>query len=111
MSTYSGSAHAPLRVETITDEDTIRILIHGEADIANVNHLDAALTAIQLDGAKSVLLDVSDLDFFDVAALRRLLVFAQSMKQDGRDITTCGATPILRDVAHTLELQGDLGLH
>jgi hypothetical protein len=34
----------------------MRILIHGEADIANADHLDAALSAIQLDGTKSVLL-------------------------------------------------------
>jgi hypothetical protein len=50
------SAYAPLRVETIPSGDTMRILIHGEADIANADHLDAALSAIQLDGTKSVLL-------------------------------------------------------
>ena len=111
MTASSERAHAPLRVETITDKEAIRILVQGEVDVASVNRLDAALKAIQLDGTRSVLLDVSDLAFFDVAALRCLLAFAQSVKQSGRDITTCGATLMLHDVARTLELQDDLGLH
>lgn len=111
MTAHSESAHASLRVETITNGETTRILIHGEADIANVDHLDATLAGIQLDGAKSVLLDASHLAFFDVATLRRLIVFAQWVKQTGRDFTTCGATPMLHDVARRLELREDLGLH
>jgi anti-anti-sigma factor len=112
MTASSGSAHAPpLRVETITNGDTNRILIHGEADIANVDQLAAALTGIQLDGTRSVFLDASGLAFFDVAALRCLIVFAQSVKQTGREITTCGAKPMLHEVARMLEFQDDLGLH
>ena len=111
MTSFSGSAHAPLRVETITNGNTIRILVHGEADIANVNHLDAALTGIPLDGIRSVLLDASELAFVDVAALRRLTVFAQLMKQTGRAFSTCGTTPVLRKVARLLELPDELGLH
>jgi anti-anti-sigma factor len=111
MTIFSGSAHAPLRVETITNGDTIRILIHGEVDMANVDHLDTGLTAIPLDGIKTVLLDASDLAFVDVAGLRRLMIFAQLMKQTGRAITTCGTTPMLRKMARLLELQDELGLH
>jgi anti-anti-sigma factor len=110
MTEFSRSAHAPLRVETITDGETIRILIQGEADIANVDHLDAALRAIALDGAKSVLVDASGLAFFDVAALRCLTTFAHTVKQNAHDFTTCGAPPMLHDVARMLELQDELGL-
>ena len=111
MTSFSGSAETRLRVETITDGETIRIAIQGEADIANVDHLDAALTGIPFDGIRSVQIDASGLDFFDVAVLRRLTVFAQSVKQTGRDITTCGAPPILHDLTRMLGLQDDLGLH
>lgn len=111
MTAHSESADTRVRVETITDGKTTRILIQGEVDIANVNSLDAALTVIQFDGTRAVQIDASDLDFFDVAALRRLVVFAQWVKQTGRDVITCGATPILHDVARTLELRDDLGLH
>lgn len=111
MTANSGPVHTPLRVETITDGDTTRIVIHGEADIANVNHLDAALSGIQLDGTTSVHIDASELAFFDVAALRCLTVFAQWVKQTGRDITACGASPMLHDVARVLEVHDDLGLH
>lgn len=111
MTAFSGFAETRLRVETITDGETTRIAIQGEADIANVNHLDAALTGIQFDGTRSVQIDASDLDFFDVAVLRRLIVFAQWVKRTGRDVTTCGAPPLLHDVARMLGLQDDLGLH
>ena len=111
MTSSFRAAQAHVRVETITNGETLRILIHGEADIANVDHLDAALAGIELDGTKSVHLDASDLAFFDVAALRCLLVFAQSLSETGRDLTTCGATPMLHAVARMLELQDELGLH
>lgn len=111
MTVSFESAYAPLRVETIPSGDTMRILIHGEADIANADHLDAALSAIQLDGTKSVLLDASRLTFFDATALRCLLGFAQSVKQTGRQITTCAAAPMLHEVARVLDLHDELGLH
>jgi anti-anti-sigma factor len=110
MTTFSGFADTRLRVETVTDGEITRVVIHGEVDIANVNHLEAALTGIPLDRARSVYLDASDLEFFDVAALRRLIVFARLVKQAGRNITTCGAPPMLHDVARMLGLQDDLGL-
>lgn len=111
MTASSGSADTRLRVETITDGETTRVVIHGEADVADVNHLDAALTRIQLDGTRSVQIDAYNLDFFDVAVLRRLILFTQRVKQTGRDITTRGATPMLHVVARMLGLQDDLGLH
>jgi anti-anti-sigma factor len=111
MLSSAGSSDTRLRVETTTDGETTRILIHGEVDIANVSQLDAALTGIQLNGTKSVQIDASDLTFLDVATLRCLTAFAHTVKQTGRDITTCGATPLLHDVARALELHDELGLH
>lgn len=111
MTAFFGFAHAPLRVETITNGETTRILIHGEVDIANVNHLYAALSAIELDGTTSVQIDASELAFFDVAALRCFVAFAQRVRQSGRDLTTCGAAPMLHKVARMLGLQDELGLH
>ena len=111
MTAFSESADTRLRVETISDGETTRIVICGEADFANVHRLDATLTSIELDGTKSVRIDASDLAFFDATTLRCLTDFAHMVKRTGRDITTCGATPLLRDVARMLELQDELGLH
>jgi anti-anti-sigma regulatory factor len=110
MNSFPRSNRAPLRVEAITEGDTTRIVLHGEADISNVDHLTTALTGIKLDGTRSVQIDASDLAFFDIATLRSLTVFVQLVKQAGRDITTRPATPLLRRVARMLELEDELGL-
>lgn len=111
MTAFPESAYATVRVETVTNGRTTRILIYGEADIASADLLGAALAGVRLDDAGSVVLDVSHLCFFDVVALHRLIGFARSVKQSGRDFTTCGANRLLNRVAHTLEVQDDLGLH
>jgi anti-anti-sigma regulatory factor len=105
-----GSSGPWLRVAISADGHTTRIAIHGEADVADVDQLDATLTGIQLDGTTSVRLDASDLAFFDVAVLRCLTSFAQRVKKSGRDVSTCGAPPLLADVARVLDLQEELGL-
>lgn len=110
MPAFSGSDETRLRVETINNEEAARIIIHGEADIANVEHLKVALAGIQLDGAKSVHIDVSELEFFDVAALRQLAAFARRVKQTGSDIALQGAQPLLYEVASTLRIHDELGL-
>lgn len=110
MTAIPESEYATVRVETVTNGQRTRILIHGEADIGSVDRLDAALAGVPLDRARSVILDVSDLCFFDVIALHRLIDFARSVKQSGRDITTCGASRLLHRVAGMLEVQDDLGL-
>lgn len=111
MAMFAETARTPLRVETVSDGDTTRVVIRGEADIADAQNLAATLTGIQLDGTRSVRVDASDLAFLDVATLRCLTVFARMVRQTGRDITTCGATPMLQEMARLLELQDDLGLH
>jgi anti-anti-sigma regulatory factor len=71
MTSSSGSADARLRVETIADSETTWIVIQGEADMSNVNQLDATLSGIQLDGSRFVRIEASGLAFFDVATLNR----------------------------------------
>jgi anti-anti-sigma factor len=110
MTASSDSGDARLRVESINDEEAAWIIIHGEVDIANVEHLEAALASIQLDGAKSVHIDASNLDFVDVAALRQLADFAGQVKRTGRDISLERAQPLLHEVARALRFQDDLGL-
>lgn len=110
MTSSSNSGNARLRVEAVDDESTARIIIRGETDAANADHLRAALDSIVLDGAKAVQLDVSDLAFADVAALRLLTAFAHHMRQDGRAVKTCGAQPTLHRMALALDVHGELGL-
>jgi anti-anti-sigma factor len=110
MNSDSAYADTHLRVETAVDSETAWIVIRGEADFANVDQLGATLTGLQLDGTKSVRIDASELAFFDVATMRCLTTFARTMKETGRDVAVCGATPMLQDVAHVLGLRDELGL-
>ena len=88
----------------------MRICIRGEADISTLERLEAALDDVRLNGAKSVHLDLSELDFADAATLRRLTVFAIRAKETGHEVTTGGASPTLRTFAGLLGLGDHLGL-
>jgi anti-anti-sigma factor len=107
----STNADRPLlHVESIHADHTVAIVLRGEADIATVDHLEDLLGRIPLNGARSVRIDASGLDFFDVAALRRLTGFADRARQAGREVTTDGARPIVQRMARLLELDEVLGL-
>lgn len=110
MTSHLDPRDTCLRVETITRESAAWVIIHGEADLANLEHLEDALARVELNDAKWVHLHVSDLDFIDVATLSRLTAFAQWVRQTGRDIATCGARPMLQKMARILGYQTDLGL-
>ena len=99
-----------LRVETIKGEDIAWVVLHGEADISTLRELDAALEHVELDGATSVHLHLTELDFADAATIRRLTDFAQQVRRTGHDVKTCGASPTLRKVARLLQVHDDLGL-
>lgn len=99
-----------LRVETVHHDDAAWVVFYGEADIATLEHLEEALARVVLDGTKSVHLHVADLDFADVATLRRLSVFVRQAKRAGHDVQTCGASPTLRKVARLMSLHDDLRL-
>jgi anti-anti-sigma factor len=99
-----------LKIETTQDEDAVWVILQGEADIATLQHLEAALGRIGLDGAQRVHLQVADLDFADVSTLRQLTLFAKQARQAGRDVRTVGARPILRKVAQLMSVHHDLGL-
>ena len=110
MNSAANRGGSRLSVEAVHDENAASIIVQGEADIANVDHLEAALGSIELNGAKTVKLQVSELTFVDVAALRQLTAFARRMKQDGRTVLTSGAGLTLQRMALELDVQGELGL-
>jgi anti-anti-sigma factor len=99
-----------LRVETVHEALATRIILIGEADIANVDALEAALAGVCLAGASQVQLQVSELAFADVATLRLLMAFARQTRRSGRQVVTLGAKPVLEKVARILGADADLGL-
>jgi anti-anti-sigma regulatory factor len=99
-----------LRVHTLTERSGARVILEGEADLANVDRLDGALATINLQGATSVELVVSDLDFCDVVSMRRLFVFARDVRQSGSDVVTSGARPVFARVARIFGADTVLGI-
>lgn len=99
-----------LRVDTVTDGPVLRVVLHGECDFSTVSHLDQALQGVELVGSRRVDLDLTHLDFADVATIRRLAAFAGNAKRAGQDVATRGAHPTLLKVADLLQVRGELGL-
>lgn len=64
-----------LEVETAAEDSLVRVVIRGEADAGNLGRLDTALSSIDLDARSTVRIDLSNLHFIDVPALRRLTEF------------------------------------
>lgn len=102
--------HRRLRVEIADNQDAAQIIVRGEVDRSNLEQLQAALADVELDGQRAVEIDVFDLDFFDVAALRQLAAFVTRTRQSGREVTTRGARPMLQAAARALTVEGELGL-
>lgn len=101
---------ARLRIETTTREDVAMIEVHGEGDRSTLADLEAALVRVPLEAVTQVQLDVTGLDFADTSTIRRLAVFAEQAKEAGKDMTTLGASPMLRTVSEVLELEDELNL-
>jgi anti-anti-sigma regulatory factor len=98
------------RIATHKGNDTAWILLRGEADISTLDQLETALERVDLDGTRSVHLDVSELAFVDAATIRRLTVFAVRARQAGHHVDTCGAGPTFRMVARLLGVRDHLRL-
>lgn len=99
-----------LTVECAKGRQVVNIALRGEGDISTLEQLDFALDHVDLNGATAVHLDVNDLEFADLATIRRLAAFARQAQQTGLTITTCGASATLRRVAALLDAYDILGL-
>lgn len=75
------------------------LTLHGELDLANHEQLRADLAAPGLAGIQCVHVDLSSLDFCDVAAFRELVAFAVKVHDDGGRVIGTGAKPTLRKLA------------
>jgi anti-anti-sigma regulatory factor len=111
MSSPADPSSGRPTVESSIDEKVARIVLRGDADVANVEHLGLALAGIELDGARqAVHIDVSELGFVDAAALRLLTSFASGLRDHGHDVTTHGGQPLFVQLVHLVGAHDHLGL-
>jgi anti-anti-sigma factor len=110
MISSSEPVQPRLSVEPLPQGSAYQVVVRGEADVANADRLRAALDAIGLDGASTLCLELGELTFLDVAALRELAAFTQRVRRSGRQVVTRGARPILQRTAGVLGVEDMLGL-
>jgi len=100
----------PVRVECLADGHVLRIVLHGECDFAMTDDLDRALNSVELERGHLVRLDLTPLQFADVATIRCLAAFVTHARTTGHDVLTSGARPTVRKVADLLGIGDVLGL-
>lgn len=110
MTSTHSSGDVRLGVETLSQGSSVRIVIRGEADAGNLGRLEVALRTVTLDADAVVQIDLSELDFIDVPALRLLTTFAGQVRREGHPVETLGAPALVRRTVRILEAQDQLGL-
>ena len=111
MSSFTDGGGPPtVSVRLRKSNDTVWLILQGEADMATYEALGAALENVELDGVRSIHLHVKQLGVVDLITVRQLTVFAKQAKQAGRDVKTCGASLSFRMLARMLGVRDDLGL-
>ncbi|MGY1794309.1 MEDS domain-containing protein [Geodermatophilus sp. SYSU D00525] len=78
-----------------------RLSLHGEVDLTEAAHVATALVDVAGDTPGELVLDLTDLDFLDVAGARALAGAAQELSARGIDLQPVGAR---RNVRRCLEL-------
>ena len=62
-----------LRMESVREGDTHRLVLLGEFDIAGAEAYKQEIERIEAGGAESILIDMSSLEFMDSTGLRLLI--------------------------------------
>jgi anti-anti-sigma factor len=66
-------AAEPFGAAASREGDTALVRVYGELDVATVPSLESAMAPLMAGGARSVVLDLRELEFIDVAGLRLAL--------------------------------------
>ena len=80
------------------DERGHLVTASGELDFSNAHKLQDAVTAIELDGHRTVVLDLTDLTFCDVRGASALLSASRIVSANGGRVTVRGASGLPRRV-------------
>jgi len=91
-----------LLIAVTTSASTVWVQVRGEVDVSNHDQLQAALSAVDFDGAHSVRLDLQHLTFCDISGCRHLLLLEREARLSGHETSIHGARPIVRKVLSVL---------
>ena len=99
-----------LEVVVLTYGTTTSICLSGEADLGSLQSLSESLASVDLSSTVLVHLDVTGLEFCDVATVHELAGFAHSARSQHLMVVTAGASPVLEKLARLLGVDADLGI-
>jgi anti-anti-sigma factor len=94
------------RADSSSDGNEIHVVLHGELDLAGVEHAEHALRRAERDG-RVIVVDLSGLTFMDAAGLRVMLAANERL---GSRLTFRGCTPQVRRLLELTGTDGDLQL-
>ena len=81
-----------LRLESDPGRTAI-VRLHGELDIAGCDEFERELESVQKQGARTVIVDLSDLEFLDSSGLRSLLKSHAQMQDSGVRLAVVRGNP------------------
>jgi anti-anti-sigma factor len=73
----------PFEIESVHDVDTGRLKLSGELDLASVSRVEQAVEAALAQGARTLVLDLSELSFVDSSGLRLFIVLNERAVAEG----------------------------
>jgi anti-anti-sigma factor len=96
----------PFRCDVETARGEVRLIPHGEIDLASVDELDAKLRDLRDTGFDHLVLDLSQVTFMDSTGLRLILSWDDAARENGIDFSIVPGTP---GVQRLFEITGVLG--
>lgn len=97
---------APLRVAITSDDGTLTVTVHGEADIYTSGQLLEELMSVLPTCSPSVVLNFSDLSFCDLRGIDAVRHFVGAATADGARVDMCGMSPLMRWMYDTFAPSG-----
>ena len=97
-------------VERLSD-DVVVVLVQGEADLHSASELRERLAGVIDDGAKRVLVDLSDTSFIDSMALGVLLGGTKRLRAGGGQLELIVPKPDIRRIFEITMLDRILVIH
>jgi anti-anti-sigma factor len=85
-------------IATVETDDTLRIVVEGELDLATAPRLEAALAAAESHPVRAIVVDLAKVPFIDSSGLRALLVAAARSRADGCRLSIAGPAPQARQL-------------
>ena len=89
---------APFRVDVSREGDTARLRLAGELDLDTTPILQAKIAALRETGVRSLVLDLTGLEFIDSSGLHCILDWDAESRQDGFTIALIPGPPAVRRI-------------